>query len=718
MLRVVRTQLQAGRQRPASLVGSSSSSLGSRRHYQAPPSIPVLPPNGGAKEDKLSRDAVPPVMPPMPPSIPAGSTTTAGAGAGAGAGDKIVPPLTPTEKAIPKTVPFGTEPVKVVDTPTVLPRRTHRLRNLLLVVVFGGAAVFAGGVYGSLKNDTVYELFTESVPYGEEAVLYLQEREFRNRFPEAHTHIAKGSKRSYATNVYIPSSGVEARVRETQPEILAKGPQNSAKADDHKASAASPMNATGTNRNAPKQAAPEAKSAALDSKSGAAERKAAPPAAATAEAAPAVPGPRGPIPEAPARAPAASTAAKAAATAPATIVDAGRGSGVEVMTPVQTAKIAQFDLADTKDRSIDRLVFAINGIVQTANEYGSSPHFRACLEDAKDEVRAMNAAIGKVQGEAEQRERVRFDGEARTLRAKLDDELSAVSRRAKEREASMATELERERARLDHVYHDRLSAEVRRVESIGEQRLANELTEQAIQLQRIMRRDVRTQVEQERGGRLGRLEQLQKSVQELKQLELDSTDYVRGRARVQDLEVALSALKAVLDEPVARPVADELAAIRELAGPDDDLVRAAVSAIGGRDTADVKRGVPTLAQLADRFRSVRDKVHSASLAPEDAGAGGHFLSTLLSAVMFQKRGMVAGDDVAARLARAEAYLEANDLDSALRECNALKGWPKVLIADWLTLARKHLEVKQAVDVLQTSAVLEALRLRQAEQRAA
>ena len=693
------------------IIATRSALLSTRRQFTQPPSIPVLPPNGvDPKAEKLKRDAVPPVMPPMPPTMPSTANATPG--------DKVVPPLTPTEKSTtPKAVPFGTEPVQINTDPVVLPKKTNRLRNLLLFLIFGGATLFGGGVYGSLKNDTIYEIFTESVPFGEEAVLYLQEREFKNRFPEAHRHISRSSRRSTATNVYIPSSGVQARIRpdesstaaagDAKPEILAPGPQNSAKLDAHKASTASPMQAGATNKVEPK-GGPASQSVAANTPPSQASRSA---------AVPAEPAPSKQTiatqPAVQATTPATDAAARKDTASAAPAVKADKTGAVEVMSPVQTAKVDRFDLPDIRDRSIDRLVFAINGIVQTANEYGSSPHFRACLDNAKDEVRALNAAIATVQGEAEQKERVRFDSEAKALQARLDSQLADVTRKSSEHEARLSEELDRERQRLDQVYQQRLSTEVARIEAVAQKRLMNDLTEQAIQLQRLMQRDVRNQVEQERGGRLGRLEQLQKSVQELKQLELDSTEYVQSRARVQDLEVALAALKAVLEESTARPFVDELAAIREIAGPEDELVRAAVSSIGRES---FERGVPTLGQLADRFRSVRDKVYSASLVPDDAGAGGHFLSSLLSTAMFQKRGMVEGADVAATLARAEAYLEANDLDSALRECNTLKGWPKVLIRDWLNLARRHLEVRQAVDVLQTSAVLEALKLRKQEER--
>jgi mitofilin len=75
------------------------------------------------------------------------------------------------------------------------------------------------------------------------------------------------------------------------------------------------------------------------------------------------------------------------------------------------------------------------------------------------------------------------------------------------------------------------------------------------------------------------------------------------------------------------------------------------------------------------------------------------ISITLSKLMFKKHGLVPGEDIEARLARAEYYLKENDLDSAAREMNQLQGWPKKLASGWVDDARKRLEVKQVVKVM-------------------
>lgn len=59
----------------------------------------------------------------------------------------------------------------------------RKLRNYVLTISILGALAFGGGVWYSRINDNFHDFFTEYVPYGEQAVLYLEEVDFRKRFP-------------------------------------------------------------------------------------------------------------------------------------------------------------------------------------------------------------------------------------------------------------------------------------------------------------------------------------------------------------------------------------------------------------------------------------------------------------------------------------------------------------------------------------------------------
>lgn len=190
----------------------------SRRSYAIRPDIPILPPSRAlrSKEDDY---AVPPML---PPDMVSGLNS-----AGPGRQVNTTRPVAVNNTTIPSghipsppPAPPGPPPSSKAtmslppqDPIPPPPKQTHRLRNALLFTTILGALTFAGGVYASLENDTVYEIFTEMVPYGEEAVLYMQEREFRNSYPQAQSHVAKAHPRSTADNVYIPQSGAVSTLR-------------------------------------------------------------------------------------------------------------------------------------------------------------------------------------------------------------------------------------------------------------------------------------------------------------------------------------------------------------------------------------------------------------------------------------------------------------------------------------------------------------------------
>jgi MICOS complex subunit MIC60 len=127
----------------------------------------------------------------------------------------------------------------------------------------------------------------------------------------------------------------------------------------------------------------------------------------------------------------------------------------------------------------------------------------------------------------------------------------------------------------------------------------------------------------------------------------------------------------------------------------DPIVDAAIASM---NPITYQRGLPSSAQLLDRFRRVSTEVRKASLLPESAGVGSHFASLLLSRIMFKKQGQPRGDDVESILTRSETLLEEGDLDGAAREVNTLQGWAGVLSRDWLQECRRVLEVRQALDV--------------------
>ena len=135
--------------------------------------------------------------------------------------------------------------------------------------------------------------------------------------------------------------------------------------------------------------------------------------------------------------------------------------------------------------------------------------------------------------------------------------------------------------------------------------------------------EVTDRVETERNGRLSKLSDLASSVTELEKLTADWNSVIDANLKTQHLQVAVEAVRSSLETAERpRPFVRELAAVKEIASQ-NQVVNAAIASIN--PTA-YQRGVPTTAQLIDRFRRVASEVRKASLLPEDAGVASHAAS--------------------------------------------------------------------------------------------
>ena len=356
---------------------------------------------------------------------------------------------------------------------------------------------------------------------------------------------------------------------------------------------------------------------------------------------------------------------------------------------------------------VQDLVKIVNDIITVVNADGASHKYNSTIGKAKAALANVGGRIMSLK-EAEKKsaeEKIRstqaeFDTAAKELVRRLEEEMRDQDSRWKD-------EFESEREKIVQSYQERLQNENQRAQQVSEQRLRNELLEQAVAMKKQFINEVTDRVETERNGRLSRLSDLSSSVSELEKLTADWNSVIDANLKTQHLQVAVEAVRSSLetaDRP--RPFLRELAALKEIAS-DNPVVNAAIASIN--PTA-YQRGIPTTAQLIDRFRRVAAEVRKASLLPEDAGVASHAASFVLSKFLFKKKGMTVGDDVESILVRTETLLEEGNLDDAAREMNTLDGWAKTLSWDWLGECRRVLEVRQAMDVVATEARLEGLKV--------
>ncbi|KAJ5096063.1 Small GTPase superfamily Rab type [Penicillium alfredii] len=545
------------------------------------------------------------------------------------------------------------------------PRKTGRFRRFLIYLILGSGLAYGGGIFTALKSDNFHDFFTEYIPYGEECVLYFEERDFYRRFPNASRHKNRlpVAPREEGKAVTIPSkSGLSWKVtgeEDLGSDVSKAGPHMSAKAHEGQTKTES---AKPEDRNAAVVKAKEDK-ASKDQK----------------DAKPAPKEEKKPVALEEPRQPAVSAA--------------------------PTIELLQ--MQDGDEGVVQELVKTFNDIVTVISADENSQKYSAPVAKAKEELQKIGEKISTIRSEA----RNAAQEEVNKAHATFDESARELIRRFEEMRTSEAAqyreEFEAEREKLALAYQDKVTTELLRAQQLAEQRLQNELVEQAIELNRKYVHDVQGLVEREREGRLSKLNELTASINELEKITSGWSHVIDTNLKTQQLQVAVDAVRSVLERAeTPRPFVRELVAVKELAA-DDPVVDAAIASIN--PTA-YQRGIPSTPQIIERFRRVASEVRKASLLPEDAGIASHAASLALSKVMFKKDGLAGGDDVESILLRTESFLEQGNVDEAAREMNTLQGWAKILSKDWLADVRRVLEVKQALEVIETEARLQCLRV--------
>ena len=565
------------------------------------------------------------------------------AAASAASASRTAPAVQPatTPPTGPGTASVAPDPVKAAPKP-----KKRRFRRFLLWLTILSGLSYAGGVYYSLVSDNFHDFFTEFVPFGEDAVAYFEEREFKRRFPVRADQPRLHQQISGEKKVTIPGkSGLTSRV--------AEDPHTSAVSENNPKSKPAEQPRVGSNEHTGKSVQ-EAKKVQ--------EQK-----------------------ERPAE--------------PKTVVVGGAPA-----TPI--AQIDHLSVPAASEPVVQDVVKIVNDLITVVNaDKSHDGKYNSALDKAKSELAKVVSDISllknSLQKEAEDKVKAahaEFDEAAKELVQRLDHQMQ-------EQETHWKEEYENERERLQQAYRSKVKSELDAAHKVYEAKLKNELLEQSIHLQKSFTQNVRDRVEAERDGRLGKLNDLSNSVHELEKLTAEWNQVVDANLKTQHLVVAVEAVKSALEtQVVPRPFVTELAALKEIAA-DDPVVSAAISSIN--PTA-YQRGIPSSALLIDRFRRVASEVRKAALLPEDAGVASHLASLAMSKVLFKKSGLAVGGDVEAVLARTEVLLEEGDLDAAAREMNGLNGWAKVLSKDWLAECRRVLEVRQALDVIATEARLQSL----------
>ncbi|HUT49977.1 MAG TPA: mitofilin family membrane protein, partial [Alphaproteobacteria bacterium] len=173
---------------------------------------------------------------------------------------------------------------------------------------------------------------------------------------------------------------------------------------------------------------------------------------------------------------------------------------------------------------------------------------------------------------------------------------------------------------------------------------------------------------------------------------LDAIDEETTDTRAATLAIAFANLRAAVED--GRPYAGELATLAKLSPGSTDLG----SMLEYEDT-----GIPTLRGLTASFEEARE----AALSAQQPQSGNSIIDRLLgsaeSLVKVRRIDETAeGDSTGAVLARAGAQLEKGDLQTAVKEVEALQGPPREAFAKWLNAAKARLDAEVTLQRLQNT----------------
>ncbi|KAI8874865.1 hypothetical protein K501DRAFT_234498 [Backusella circina FSU 941] len=384
---------------------------------------------------------------------------------------------------------------------------------------------------------------------------------------------------------------------------------------------------------------------------------------------------------------------------------------IEKPEPILVEPIAS---DNTTVRELSQIVYELAAIL---NETGLSGLGRKIIQQAHDQVEKLNKEFvaidieqddilkslkalavqgGKVEGSLE---KFRVEAHSAISNAHAESASAIVAR-----EAQLKNQFEQTRAEMKTSFAQQLMTSLTEQKERLEQARADALAAQGEELQRQFVKQVKLLVEQERAGRLAKLDEIATRFKALEEYTIQNAKALDRSRQYHVIHVALNTLHDNLGSKKSQPFVEELKALNN-SSKNDTLIQTVLGVI---PMELAEQGVSSMTELATRFEDVSDEIRQVALVPEDGGFGSHIISLIMSHLMFKKAGLVKGDDVEAILARTEHYLKRNNLEYATRELNQLSGWPKRLAKSWIESARHHLEIKQALEIAETQAVLMSL----------
>ncbi|KAI9263343.1 mitochondrial inner membrane protein Mitofilin [Phascolomyces articulosus] len=371
----------------------------------------------------------------------------------------------------------------------------------------------------------------------------------------------------------------------------------------------------------------------------------------------------------------------------------------------------------TNNTVVRELSTLLTELATILNEHDMAGKGRKIMKEAEEQLEALNTRYRELDAEQAavlnslvllQQKSKKVEANLEKYRNEAADVLQSshveTARRVGAKQAELEKEFEETRNEMKKTFTKLLAKELDLQKNQLDTERSQALLQQSEEMKRRFLREVKYLVEKERASRLGKLEMIDTRFKALEQQSLSNAANLDRSRQSHLMRVTFGALHDVITRVHKASFVDELEAFKN-SSKYNELLQTVLETVP-REVAE--EGVESMGDLTTRFEIVADEVRRVALVPEDGGFGSHIISMILAHLMFRKEGLVEGDDVEAILARSGYHLKNGDLEDAARELNQLKGWPKRLAQDWIVAARRHLEIKQVLEVAETQTILNSL----------
>jgi hypothetical protein len=197
-------------------------------------------------------------------------------------------------------------------------------------------------------------------------------------------------------------------------------------------------------------------------------------------------------------------------------------------------------------------------------------------------------------------------------------------------------------------------------------------------------------------------EQLELTIDEARRENADLSQSFEG-VPADDLKAAallltMTQLRSTLNRE-NQPFAEDLDVLKSLIGEDNPALTASIDKLAPH----AQEGVLTTSGLSDELKTMTGDVVVASLKGEDVSFSDRFKVRMNQIFQLEKDGeLITGTPTQATMAKAEAYLDAGDVQSAIAELQTLEGEQAEIIAPWLDKAQASLMADKLKQTLSTA----------------